>query len=256
MTDNYQGPGRYKHYKGGEYEVLGIALWEAMASKDDNTPDISAALIAIGSHFNDGPTRAVLEKAAELLSDPQFVIYRPLTKGSMLEVREEDFWARARSDFNELVDGTEVEVGGPEKEPRFQRMRPITVLFFGTQGGRAGHGFYTGDEVRMRAHYDDIVAKLPPPYNEGVDGKLVPTRSTRQGAAQLLYAGGWTSLSFHNYIDDSRPGSNGNFFFDTTLSFDQCIEIATRYFPRTMARVVLAGGINLQMPPATWVPKA
>ncbi len=29
MNYNYEGPGRYRHYKGGEYEVLGLGREEA-----------------------------------------------------------------------------------------------------------------------------------------------------------------------------------------------------------------------------------
>jgi hypothetical protein len=62
---NYQGPGRYRHYKGGEYEVLGLALHES-----------------------------------ELY---RLVIYRPLTPGSMLEGTPATFWARPEDDFNGTV---------------------------------------------------------------------------------------------------------------------------------------------------------
>jgi hypothetical protein len=86
---NYRGPGRYKHYKGGEYEVIGLAVQEDTVDK----------IVDPG------------------LGGIQFVIYRPLTPGSVLDVRPEDFWARELGDFNE-------QVGAPEGgyEPRFERM--------------------------------------------------------------------------------------------------------------------------------------
>lgn len=73
----YEGPGVYEHYKGGRYEVLGPALKEDTVVKAD-APDA-------------GP-------------EVQLVIYRPLTPGSLLELREEDFWARERSDFDAEVE--------------------------------------------------------------------------------------------------------------------------------------------------------
>jgi hypothetical protein len=67
----YTGPGKYRHYKGGEYEAIGLALHES-----------------------------------ELY---QLVIYRPLTPGSKLEGSYDKplpvhFWARPLSDFNAVVD--------------------------------------------------------------------------------------------------------------------------------------------------------
>jgi hypothetical protein len=85
----YSGSGRYRHYKGGEYEVLGLALQEDSIDKNTAPGD-------------DDPGRV-------------FVIYRPLTPGSLLERRAEDFWARELNDFNAMV---EREHG---KVPRFVR---------------------------------------------------------------------------------------------------------------------------------------
>lgn len=75
---NYQGPGRYRHYKGGEYEVLGLALREDSIDKNG------------------------VVKPSEV-DGSQFVIYRPLTVGSLLERRREDFWARDLDDFDAMV---------------------------------------------------------------------------------------------------------------------------------------------------------
>src|SRR5689334_7701166 len=65
---SYEGPGRYRHYKGGEYEVLGLALREESKGTDNEVTE---------------------------------VVYRPLTLGSILEGREEVFWTRVLEDFNE-----------------------------------------------------------------------------------------------------------------------------------------------------------
>jgi len=78
----YKGPGKYRHYKGPEYLVLGLALREDSINKS--------------GHFEVGET---------------FVIYKPLTPGSILENRKEDFWARRLDDFNKDVldeDGSHV----------------------------------------------------------------------------------------------------------------------------------------------------
>lgn len=74
----YSGPGRYRHYKGGQYEVLGLAIQEDTVDK------------GAGDGFAGART---------------FVIYRPLSPGSLLEYRAEDFWARELSDFNATVTG-------------------------------------------------------------------------------------------------------------------------------------------------------
>jgi hypothetical protein len=79
---NYVGPGKYQHYKGGQYHVLGLALQEDTVYKPDDPRHPQAE------------GREQCEKT--------FVIYRPLTI-SMLDDREEDFWARELSDFNAMV---------------------------------------------------------------------------------------------------------------------------------------------------------
>jgi hypothetical protein len=76
---NYQGPGRYRHYKGGEYEVLGLGLKEDTLRKPGQP-----------EHDGAGP---------EIVC----VVYRPLSPGSLLEGRAEDFWLRELADFNKLV---------------------------------------------------------------------------------------------------------------------------------------------------------
>lgn len=63
---SYRGPGRYRHYKGPEYEVLGLALHES-----------------------------------ELY---RLVIYRPLTGGSKLDGSPLDWWARPVDNFNAYVE--------------------------------------------------------------------------------------------------------------------------------------------------------
>lgn len=65
-NENYFGPGIYKHYKGGLYLVIGLGLHESEGYK--------------------------------------VVIYKPMTKGSILEKEKDiDFWVRPLVNFNELV---------------------------------------------------------------------------------------------------------------------------------------------------------
>ena len=78
---NYVGPGRYQHYKGGEYMVLGLALQE-----DD------------------------LKRT--------YVIYKPLSPGSLLEGYPEEFWARELGNFNAQV--PDIAWSGDATVPRFK----------------------------------------------------------------------------------------------------------------------------------------
>jgi hypothetical protein len=103
----YKGPGVYKHYKGGYYDIFGQALWEPMAGKDDGDTDLAANLEAIAANSERGGRDledneiAMLRRAAELLSERKFVIYAPLTPGSLLEGMDDvEFWARGRKDFD------------------------------------------------------------------------------------------------------------------------------------------------------------
>jgi len=92
---NYRGPGRYRHYKGGEYFVLGLALQEDTVDNDEKV----------------------------------FVIYKPLTPGSMLENRLEDFWARELGDFNAQIT-PEVPLSQEPRVGMKQQYEPIPRFTF------------------------------------------------------------------------------------------------------------------------------
>ena len=97
---SYEGPGTYQHYKGALYEVLGIALREDSIVK-----------YASGS--------------MDTHSAQRFVIYRPLTPGSLIgKPPFEDCWAWARDldDFNETV-----AVTGVDRLPRFLKEKSAPV---------------------------------------------------------------------------------------------------------------------------------
>lgn len=113
--NNYRGPGIYRHYKGGIYDIFGLALWEPMASKDDNDVNLADQLVEFANDFaaidwelvsatRIEDARTMLLNAAKLLSEDKFVIYEPMSPGSLLEglpgVR---FWARGLTDFNSDV---------------------------------------------------------------------------------------------------------------------------------------------------------
>lgn len=77
------GPGIYRHYKGGLYEVLGLGLREDSIIKPHDEHSEGFKKDAIGVTY---------------------VIYRPISEGSMLESRQEEYWLRELSDFNADVE--------------------------------------------------------------------------------------------------------------------------------------------------------
>lgn len=88
----YEGPGKYRHYKGGEYEVVGLAVREETLSKPGE---------GVGGYVYDPEyDERVLMKTPEGVI---VVVYRPLSPGSVLEDREETMWTRALDDFNKRV---------------------------------------------------------------------------------------------------------------------------------------------------------
>lgn len=214
MSGGYDGPGRYRHYKGGEYEVLGLAA-RVETFADDET---------------------VIE-----------VVYRSVKPAPPLS--KVAFVTRTLDDFNEHVqvgyepsDSHEVKGGVSTFLPRFQRIRPITALYFGTSGGEAGHYWATSGNRSVGWEKRQWIANNLP-WGEYVDGKLYPNE--KQGECNLLYKDGWTAIAFANRIDDSRGGCNSNFFFDTTLTFEQAVEEARRQFPSIMERIDQAFELRL-----------
>ena len=212
----YDGPGRYRHYKGEEYEVLGLALREE--TKHAITTPITE------------------------------VVYRPLTPGSILEQRDEVFWTRILDDFNANVKNPNATTDHPEWKyvPRFKLIRRINAFYFGTAHGQAGHYFFTVEGKHLRY---DTTKFLP--WKE-IDGKLNPNE--QQGVCRLHYKDGWTAIAFANRIDDRRPGSNSAFFFDTTLTFGQAVAEARKQFPWIMERIDQSFELRMvEEHPTTWV---
>lgn len=88
-SSNYQGPGVYKHYKGGSYDVIGLAVKEDTVDKENTREDS-------------------IEIVGQVL-----VVYKPLTSGSLLprlvsmdegmSSAKVEYWAREINDFNQLV---------------------------------------------------------------------------------------------------------------------------------------------------------
>lgn len=84
MSPTYAGPGRYRHYKGGEYEVIGVGLEEA--------------------------TRRYV------------VAYRPVD-GWPKDVATAEFWTRPLLDFNALVEVRQTpDADTCHHVPRFQKI--------------------------------------------------------------------------------------------------------------------------------------
>lgn len=125
---SYEGPGVYRHYKGGMYEVVGLALWEAMADKSDSDADLAEWLIEFANQFDATDwdrtpvetaeaDRKKLLCAAALLSERTFVIYEPLTLDDKGVVK---FWARGKQDFDSDVTVLGVRDTHPDMtSPRF-----------------------------------------------------------------------------------------------------------------------------------------
>jgi hypothetical protein len=113
--NNYRGPGIYRHYKGGLYDIFGLALWEPMAGKKDGDTGLADKLVDFANDFaacdwdmvpveSIEEDRQMLLRAAKLLSEQYFVIYEPMTPGSMLEdLPGVKFWARGKQDFDSDV---------------------------------------------------------------------------------------------------------------------------------------------------------
>jgi hypothetical protein len=83
-THNYQGPGRYRHYKGGEYEVMGLAIAEATLDQ------------------------------VEVIYRPW--VYQDLGKIAGWDSESVEFWRRPLDDFNQYVS-----IDG-EMAPRFEKI--------------------------------------------------------------------------------------------------------------------------------------
>lgn len=73
----YEGPGRYIHHKGGEYIVHGLAC------REEETDEVA--------NFNPRDTVH------------QYVIYEPMSAGSLLYLTGVRFWERKLDNFNGLV---------------------------------------------------------------------------------------------------------------------------------------------------------
>lgn len=123
----YDGPGIYQHYKGAYYAVLGLSLDEETVVKPGEPTQECACC---HGHEWQGvcpeSDRVVFSCRMVLLRGRETtrVIYQPLTDGSMLEERREDFWTRKLDDFNETVVITS---DPPMPGPRVPRFRKLLV---------------------------------------------------------------------------------------------------------------------------------
>lgn len=121
--NSYQGPGRYRHYKGEEYEVLGLAVKEDTVIKGGVAPGIRGTEMELDQYLDQA------EAATRL------VVYRPVSeRGSMIGPKGDPgyedvaFWARELDDFNAVVQREHGEVprfAMEETEHEFERARRI-----------------------------------------------------------------------------------------------------------------------------------
>lgn len=219
--DNYQGPGKYEHYKGGKYRVLGLALQENTVVKPDDD-----------------------DRIFEHTDPTVFVIYQPLTPGSMLENRSEDFWARELDDFNEDVRTGISDVN--DMVPRFKKMNVTKAYYFGCYKG-VGHGLYEHGEMRPIYTIRDRDDNQFPFNPDTLDGKYAPgghttghssTASQRLGQVAVHHVEGWTIIAMWDRSVDSRGNSNAAFIFnDPDLNFDAAMAEAVHFFPDIMSRI-------------------
>jgi hypothetical protein len=91
----YFGPGIYEHYKGGHYRAVGLGQHESTGAK----------FVIYHSYSVEHDLKRFVEGV-------DFVI-RPLNL-----IDGEDAW-------NDLVEGPEVEIGGPELVPRFRKLKSV-----------------------------------------------------------------------------------------------------------------------------------
>jgi hypothetical protein len=92
----YEGPGIYRHYKGGEYFVLGLALHEHGKDHNPNFDPMS--------------------------EDSHQVIYKPRSPGSSLFGSPATMWIRKLTNFNKMVDNPHDPL---TMVPRFQKIEDV-----------------------------------------------------------------------------------------------------------------------------------
>lgn len=102
-----------------------------------------------------------------------------------------------------------------------------TAAYFGTFE-RPGHYFWPAGTWRSQL---DPIGPLG--Y---IDGKLVPSGG-EDGEALLHHESGWTYVAFYNRAWDSRPSCNSAFIFDATLTFEEAMDAARRFFPHVLDRL-------------------
>ena len=105
------------------------------------------------------------------------------------------------------------------------------VYLFGCRYGEAGHFWWP-----RRMTGSSIGGPVGFPW-ERVDGALTPKHSATQGAAALHHLNGWTALAFHDFLIDSRGGSNTVIAIDAEVSAEEAIALALAAFPDIAARL-------------------
>lgn len=107
----------------------------------------------------------------------------------------------------------------------------VGVYLFGCRYGQAGH-FWWPRRMKGTA----IGGPVGFPW-ERVDGALTPKDRARQGSAALHHLNGWTALAFHDYLIDSRPGSNTVIAVNAEVTAEDAIALALAHFPDIAERL-------------------
>lgn len=107
----------------------------------------------------------------------------------------------------------------------------MKAFYFGCRD-QSGHYLYdsNGQELFMSPHDSG-------PFSaKRLDGGFCPTGHQDEGVAKLTHEAGFTVLAFWDRSVDKRPGSHSTFVFEGAMSFQEAVELASRYFPRITAR--------------------
>ena len=137
----------------------------------------------------------------------------------------EDAQKKVSSDPRELIDAWNL-------IPKVKVYRiPVKAYYFGCVGD-AGHYLHDTHLRHVRGGRDSTLL----PWDR-IDGKLAPQGPRQvEGQAVLHHKDGWTALSFWDRSVDSRGGSNSNFFFNDTLTFEVALLVAQERFPKVWER--------------------
>jgi hypothetical protein len=165
-----------------------------------------------------------------LLQDPRSYL-KPEHRAQLNQLVEENKWCWWPEELEEE------EVIALDK---WRDAKKVDFYYFGVwPGQKAGHFMHNiwGQHVHPALPWEVIDGVLQP----GAEKKrhphdFVPIEEQVEGLAHIHYKDGWTALSFWDRSGDSRGGSNSNFFFKGTYTFEQMVDLAKECFHTVWAR--------------------